>query len=480
MFIYLAIRNILRNIKDSAIVAVPIAIITFLFFMGNSAVEKADHSLRRAYIESLTGDVVLEKKGEFTMNLFGANTPVIDIFFTNPVLPAYDEIMEIVSSEDGVEGVTSQVSGRAYLDLLDVREQVLLCGVDTATYFTLFPGIVLEEGKFLQNDGYGAMITAERAERIERRTGRRPVIGVPLLFTSGGDIGFKIREVPLAGIFRYQNPGQFMNEIVIVDPQTVRVLNSIQVAGTIETAGTSINLLSVDLDDIFGEQFSTDSENDEIEFSVDLLQNFLSETNTHMGYAETGGDWNFIILRLKKGIHVDSFISSINKKIDSYGVTAVNWRIASGNSSILLRMVQFLINTGIFLVSVAGIIAMLNIILISVFRRVREIGTLRAIGASDAYIRSLVYCENLFIALIAGFIGVFGGFLLIRWVNDKDIFISNELLVSIVNGSTLRLEFLPNMAILSLSVAVLLGIAASVYPVETAVRIEPEAAVRRG
>jgi len=480
MFIFLAFRNIIRNIKDSAIIAVPIAVITFLFFIGNSIVERADQSLHLAYIESLTGDVVLEKTGDVTMNLFGANTPVIDSFFTTPVLPAYDIIMEIVSSEAEIEGITSQVSGRAYLDLLGVRDQVLLCGVDAATYFSLFPGIVLEEGGFLRAGEYGAMITTERAQSIERSTGQRPGIGMPLLFTSGGDIGFKIREVPLVGIYRYQNSGQFMDEIVIVDPQTVRVLNSIQVAGAAVTREALLNLPGSDLDDLFSETFSFGYETEEVEFTEDMLRSFLSESNPYMSYDETGGDWNFIIMRLKTGIPVESFISSLNKKINPYGLTAVNWRIASGSSSILLQLIQVLINSGIFLVSVAGIIAMINVILISVFRRVREIGTLRAIGASDAYIRSLVYCENLIIASIAGLAGIYGGLLFILWVNSLNFHISNGLVASVFNGSTLQIDFFMNIAVISFTVAILLGLAATVYPVEVAVRIKPEAAVRRG
>ena len=480
MVFFLALRNIAKNVKNSVIVAAPIAVITFLFFMGNSIVERAEMSLRGAFIESLTGDVVLQKTGDVTMNLFGANAPVIDTLFTIPVLPAYDTIMEIVCAEPKIEGISSQVSGMAYMDLINIRETVLLCGIDAATYFSLFPGIILEEGRFLRTNEYGAMITAERAQRIEERSGQRPRIGTPLLFTSGGSLGFKIREIPLVGIYRYQNPGQFMDEIVIIDPQTVRVLNSIQVAGAAEPVEASYNLLSADLDDIFGEAFVSGYETEETEFSADLLRSLLGEANNDAGDPETGGDWNFIILRLEKGTSANAFISSLNRKISPYGVTAVNWRIASGTSSIMVLLVQILINTGIFLVSAAGVIAMINIILISVFRRVREIGTLRAIGASDLYIRSLVYCENLVIALFAGFAGVFGGFLFIRWVNSLDLHISNGLIVSIMNGSTLRLDFLPYIAVISFGIAVLLGLVASVYPVETAVRIEPDAAVRKG
>ena len=488
MVFYLALRNIIKNKKNSVIIILLIAVITFFFFLGNSVIGMIDRGIRQAYVESLTGDVVLEKTSDITMNLFSANAPVISSFFNIPVIPAYDSVMKIAAAEPEINGITSQVSGKAFLDLLNVREPVLLCGVDAESYFSLFPGIILKEGRFLRAGEYGAMITEERAQRIEMYSGQRPHIGAPLLLTSGGAMGFKIREVPLVGIFKYKNPGQFMNEIIIIDPQTVRVLNSIQVAGgsgndgylNTETGKNSIRLLTADPDDIFGEAFLTYGKTEDAGFSVSLLENYLRDSKTDNNVQETGGDWNFIILRLKKGVSAGAFISSLNKKIQPYGVTAVNWRIAAGNSAILSLLLQIMFNSGIFLVCIAGIITVINILLITVFRRTREIGTLRAIGASDVYIRSLVFSENLIIAVISAFAGLIAGVLFILWINNLGINISNELIVSIMGGKILKLEFMPQTAVFSFFMAVLFSLAASLYPVEVTVRIEPIVAVQRG
>jgi len=477
----LVLRNIARNKRSSAIVALLIAVITFLFFIGNTIIGRSNQGIRAAFIQSLTGDVVLQAKADVTMNLFGANTPIIDAFFTIPVLPAYDDIMEIVNAEEGIAGITSQVSGRAFLDLLGVREPVLLCGADAPSYFSLFPGILLEEGWFLYSGEYGAMITAERARGIERQSGQYPQIGSPLLFTSGGAMGFKIREVPLVGIFSYVNPGQFMNEIVIIDPQTVRALNSIQVAGfsDVQLAENALRLLDTDMDVLFNDIFAEPSADYTEEFSAETLRNYLSDAKTEDAEL-SGGDWNFIILRLENEKSSSAFISALNKKIESYGVTAVDWRTAAGTSAILLLLIQALFNAGIFLVCVAGVITAINILLISVFRRVREIGTLRAIGAGDAYIRSLILQENIVIAIIAGFIGVFCGFLFIRLFNALALQIPNALLASLLGGSVLTLQFLPGVAFASFLLSALLGFFASIYPMEITVRIEPMAALRRG
>jgi ABC-type lipoprotein release transport system permease subunit len=482
MVFFMVLRNIARNKKNSAIVALLIAVIAFLFFIGNSLIGRSNQGIQQAFVYSLTGDVVLEKKGGVTMNLFGANTPIIDDYFVIPTLPAYDAVMRIVSGENGIAGITSQVSGKAVLDFMGVREPVLLCGADAASYFTLFSGINLEQGRFLQAGEYGAMITADRANRIEQKSGQYPQMGTPLLLTSGGTAGFKIREVPLVGIFNYQNPGQFMNEIVITDPQTVRVLNSIQVASSADVAlsDDKTSLLAANPDDLFGEIFSVSQDNGEEMFSADFLESYLSETRENENVDIKGGDWHFIIIRLKEGVSSSAFIASINKKIESYDVTAVDWRIAAGISAVLLLFIQALFNTGIFLVCVAGIITAINILLISVFRRTREIGTLRAIGASDTYIGSMVLLENIVLAVIAGATGIVGGFLFMRWVNNLSITISNELLISLLGGNVLTLEFLPGIAGLSFVLAVVLGFIASLYPIHTTIRIEPMAALRQG
>jgi ABC-type antimicrobial peptide transport system permease subunit len=385
-----------------------------------------------------------------------------------------------------VAGITSQVSGSAYLDVLGVREAVLLCGIDGSSYFDLFEGISLLEGRFLAPHEYGAMITEERASRIEQQSGERPAIGAPLLFTSGGAAGFKIREAPLVGIYQYQNPGQFMNEIVLVDPQTVRVLSSIQVASSVvDVDPDAAKLLTLDMDDVFADgaaAYHSGGGGGADVFSVHALEDFLDVSSAAETGAEpvTGGDWNFIILRLEKGASAFRVLSSLNKKLAAYGVMAVDWRVAAGQSAIILLMVQALFNAGIFLVAVAGVIAAINVLLISVFKRTREIGTLRAIGAQDFYIRSLVMGENIILAALAGGAAVCAGYGAVLLINSRDFIIPNTLIASLLGGPVLRMDFMPGVAAASLIAALALGAAASVVPVEMAVRIEPVVAVRQG
>jgi len=483
MAFLLALRNIYKNIKNSSIIALLIAVICFIFFVGNIIIEKSNISLYKSFNESLTGDVVIQKKGDVTMNLFGANTPVIENYFEIPVLQHYDSILDIIRTEKEITDFTSQVSGRSYLDMNNTREPALLCGIDAASYFPMFPGIFLNEGRFLHGGEYGAMITVDRANKIKNQSGVYPQIGDSLLLTSGGVSGFKIRAVPIVGIYSYNNPGLFMNEIIIIDPQTVRVLNSIQVASSadIEISEEADFLFSTDIDDIFNTDMPASNTQPEQEgFSAEFLQTWLSESKPQEDIDISSGDWNFIIINLENKSKTRAFIKSINKKLADYNAVAVDWRSSAGTSTILLRLIQILFNAGMFLVCVAGVITVINIILISVFRRTREIGTLRAIGASDLYIKSLIFCENIFLSSIAGILGIFSGSLFIRWVNSLGFIIPNELISSLLGGNTLNLIFIPNVALMSFVLSIFLGVIVSIYPVQVTLKIEPVEAVRRG
>jgi ABC-type antimicrobial peptide transport system permease subunit len=481
----LILRNILRNRKSNGIIILLIGSITFLFFAGNSIIGRTAQSMRDTFINGVTGDVVIEKAGDVTMNLFGANMAVVNEYFSIPVLPAYDALAQIIAADADVAGMASQVSGQALLDFENYRSPALLCGVDPDAYFPLFPSIELVEGRFLLNGEFGAMISKEKAAAIERETGKYPGAGEKILLTSAGIVGFKIREAPVVGVYQYKNAGQFMNEIIITDVQTARALVSIQVATSDAEAGEEIApLMASGIDDLFGKDspsfLEADLEADE-ELSPDAVSSFLSEAREKAPAQTVGGDWNFIILRLKKGLFSStaSFINDLNKKLSSYGVVAVNWQIAAGESAVMLIILQTLFNSGIGLVSIVGVIAVINILLISVFKRKREIGTLRSIGAADRFIRALFLGENLALSCISGIAGVLAGMLFLQYINSMRIVISNDLLASLLGGGgVLNIEFFPQSAAASLILAVVLGLGASVYPVEEAARMEPAAALR--
>jgi putative ABC transport system permease protein len=115
-----------------------------------------------------------------------------------------------------------------------------------------------------------------------------------------------------------------------------------------------------------------------------------------------------------------------------------------------------------------GAIGIINIMLVAVADRTREIGLRKAIGATKRSIMFQFFVEGAFLTLLSGFIGIGGAaglMALISGVNMGQGFDPPKLVASTAV-----------LAVLSLAVA---GIAAGLYPARRAALLEPVEALRK-
>lgn len=103
-----------------------------------------------------------------------------------------------------------------------------------------------------------------------------------------------------------------------------------------------------------------------------------------------------------------------------------------------------------------GVLFILSTMLMAVGERVREIGTMRAIGAHRTVIFRIIVTESLVIGLIAGVIGCIGGFVLSRAITYG---ISQALDVAFF-----RAMVTPRILAVGMLIAVLIGVLAGLYP----------------
>ncbi len=132
-----------------------------------------------------------------------------------------------------------------------------------------------------------------------------------------------------------------------------------------------------------------------------------------------------------------------------------------------MRLITYIVGIATL---IAGVIAIGNVLLITVKERTREIGVRRALGATPAEVRGQIMLESILLTFIAGLIGFIFGTLLLWGINTA---IGNNENVPILNPSV---DFFAVIgALLSI---VLLGTLIGLIPAQKAVSIKPIEALR--
>ncbi len=135
----------------------------------------------------------------------------------------------------------------------------------------------------------------------------------------------------------------------------------------------------------------------------------------------------------------------------------------------------------IMLSSVGGLallvasLGIVNTMIMSIYERTREIGTLKAIGASRGDIRAMFMLEAGMLGLIGGLVGVILGWGLGKILNRVILWYVER------NDLPIRGDFFvvsPTLALAALGFATLVGVVAGLYPANRAARLDPLLALR--
>ncbi len=118
----------------------------------------------------------------------------------------------------------------------------------------------------------------------------------------------------------------------------------------------------------------------------------------------------------------------------------------------------------------AGVIAISNILLITVKERTKEIGIRRAIGAKPSEVRNQILLESVVITLVSGMLGFIFGILLLAVI---DMFTKNQDTFPFYNPTVDYANVFGAMAVM-----VTLGLIVGMIPAQRAVKIRPIEALR--
>ena len=107
---------------------------------------------------------------------------------------------------------------------------------------------------------------------------------------------------------------------------------------------------------------------------------------------------------------------------------------------------------------------------ISVYERTKEIGILRAMGASKKNISSIFNAETFIIGFLSGLFGIITSYLLILPIN--------AVLAALTNVDNLRAALAPNSAVWLIILSIVLTLIGGLIPARAASKKDPVEALR--
>lgn len=459
----LAVKNVFSRKSSLAIIAfVSLSIGSFFFI--NSIFDSTDRGIQKNYVSSLTGNIVVRPEHQFFLSLFGDETPVTGSISSIPLIEDFSSVKKIVDSDPRISSSVVQLTGKAVAEEGRIRCPVTLFGVDIQQYSQFMSSLVLLEGTFSSEGKNCVYLNKVIAEKFRVKTGD------VMQFIVADGLSSSIRKGTVACIFEYPSESSLWDSLVLCDWTLVRNLmkyDSFESVAQSESSGQEDLTENFDIDSLFEE------DSDQlVSISMNDL-NFDSSFFLDSGISDSES-WNFILCNVKDPKQVSSVICSLNRQFRDSGlkVQAVDWRNGAGSNALYVNILRMILNGGIVVILLVGFIIVNNTLVISVLDRLKEIGTLRAIGAGRSFVCLEFLSETMVLSLISGAVGIVLGLFLSTVVSASHIPLYNAFLVQLF-GSHLEAIFTFSNFAWCLFVALFIGVVAWIYPVGTALKISP-------
>ncbi|MCA9546500.1 MAG: FtsX-like permease family protein [Myxococcales bacterium] len=189
-----------------------------------------------------------------------------------------------------------------------------------------------------------------------------------------------------------------------------------------------------------------------------------------------------VLLEDESPANVAAKLKEVQQALDAAGlpVQVVDWQAASGMVGQLVVVVRVVLLAVILLLAVVALVVINNTMVMATMERVKEIGTMRAIGAGRKFVVRLFLTETLALGLVAGGLGALLGAGLVAALHAVGVPASNEFTAFMFSGDYLRPTVEVRHLLLALGTVVVIGVLSTFYPARLAARILPAEAMRAG
>jgi putative ABC transport system permease protein len=496
MIVRLIFRNVTRGLSRLAPMMLVLGSTMALLLLGNSISQAVNQGYQQTFVDQITGHLSISSTADQPFTIFGSDALLVGNLIPPPILLQSQEIFTLLDQDDRVEALAGLVTLAGRVEMNSRPVSMPLFGVDFVDYKALVPGFSFLQGNFPQPGEPGIIIHENRIADFARLRGSIPQLGDPVLITTATNSSFTIRELPLVGIFTYPAQDQILERVGIIDADTARSLQGLLFGDQIQqSADTGLDINGL-FDDPFAGLFDTVEDgfvDSTIETGMDEL--FTDPLDLLLGFdgpadqstdpvhfvssPPRAGEYHFVLIRLRPGVSESQFQADLQRQIqttfpyDFQTIDLRNWRETAGGSAQLVWFVQVFFTLGLLFVAFGASVITINALVLSVLERQKEIGTMRALGASKGTVGIMITGETLVVVAGSSFMGMVLGVVLTLAINSSGIPIRNQLLQFLFGQSTLFGILTPGLLLTQLVLGIFLGGLSALYPLVKALKITP-------
>lgn len=189
-----------------------------------------------------------------------------------------------------------------------------------------------------------------------------------------------------------------------------------------------------------------------------------------------------IILEDERPENIAAKKQEIQAALDAAGqrIQVVDWQEAAGLIGQLVLVVRVILAIVFLILAVVSLVIINNSMVMATLERLKEVGTMRAIGAPRRFVTQLLMGETLVLSLVAGGLGALLGGVIVLWLGATGIASRNEFMTFLFSGSHLRPELSIPQMLFAIGLVVVVGVLSTFYPARLAARVNPAQAMGAG
>ncbi len=157
----------------------------------------------------------------------------------------------------------------------------------------------------------------------------------------------------------------------------------------------------------------------------------------------------------------------------------VDWQQASGMVGQFISLARVVLYTAVFIIFAVALVVINNAMVMATLQRVKEIGTIRAIGAQKRFVLAMLLLETSAVGLAFGALGALLGAGVVWLIRARGgIPATNDQLYFFYSGPSLVPELGAVSLVVSLAIVIVVSVLSGLYPALIASRVTPVEAMQ--